>query len=706
MKILDRYNLCLRTAALAALLLGSGCTKDEVDLVVGEKGTSQSVYLSSKAGTETVRIESDSPWKVYLSPETRTWASIENSDSGVGNGSFAVSYRTNDGFPRRGTVLVESESRRVIDTVYLMQYGVTPLLELLETQIEQSSVSTTTECRVDTNIPLPLREQVTCRVVYPEAGPTDWIRIDTLTEVLRFTVADNLDFQPRSAEIRLGFTDEWGEVYVTSCSVQQGIPGGTPETREITFEELRALISGNEGEMLIEEDIAVSGVVISDCTSPNMVALPMPAAKTRPDISASGPNYRTAYMQNADGSLGLMLETADASQNNMKRYDRIKLWCKGLTLRKAAAPECYVLSGVTLNHFVTKTAGTAADLPAKRRFIDELTDRDLYTYVTLKRSMMAVRTGRFAPVHCNYFTSYNAYYPNIVLDRHGSMIYLMTNTGCTYCYDEMPDGEGTVSGIIVHEPYTFFDKDGDIGAYQIRPVTREDIALAESDSEAFSAVAVEWAPNGSNAGTGNVREYAYPQYPYPANAEGKAHCVVASTGSGLSFMSTYAWLNWGTAYRAKADGNALANMAWGHAQMWNTSSDTGNSMLFEFSTQGLASDQCSFVFAFRYYSGQGALRYWTAEYSLDGHAWNPLGDFTVPDQGYWSNMQPEQLSGDKNVCLSVPAEILGRDVAWIRLRPVSDKIGTSTGYDSATIAANGTMSAAFVVSYAALRYNK
>ena len=58
MKILDRYNLCLRTAALAALLLGSGCTKDEVDLVVGEKGTSQSVYLSSKAGTETVRIES------------------------------------------------------------------------------------------------------------------------------------------------------------------------------------------------------------------------------------------------------------------------------------------------------------------------------------------------------------------------------------------------------------------------------------------------------------------------------------------------------------------------------------------------------------------------------------------------------------------------------------------------------------------------
>jgi len=45
-------------------------------------------------------------------------------------------------------------------------------------------------------------------------------------------------------------------------------------------------------------------------------------------------------------------------------------------------------------------------------------------------------------------------------------------------------------------------------------------------------------------------------------------------------------------------------------------------------------------------------------------------------------------------------------VAWIRLRPVQNKIGTATTYDTATIASNGQVANAFTVSYAALRYNK
>lgn len=715
MKNISTNHILLAGAlALAALLCGNGCSKDDTEPVIGSKGTSKSVYVSSEAGSQTIRVESDSPWQVRLTSETREWVSVGESDTGGGNtsGSFDVNYRTNDGFPRRGTILVESGSRQVIDTVYLMQYGTTPLLQFLDKEYTYSSVSATGECRIDTNIPEPNREQLACEVIYPSEGPTDWIQVDDIAESLRFTVADNLAFEPRSAEIRLHFTDGWGETYTTACSISQGIPGGTPNTREVTFEELRALIAGSEGELSIEDDIAISGTVISDCSSPNMAALPMPAPKTRPDVSESGPNYRTAYLQNADASLGLMLETTTAEQNNMKRYEKIKLWCKGLTLTKRSNPERYVLSNVTQEHFVTKVAGTAEEMPKKRRFIDELTDNDLYTFVTLKRCMMALRTGRFAPVHFNYFANANpastfiAYYPNVVIDRHGSTIHLMTNTGCDYRYDELPDGEGTISGILVHESYTFFDKDGDIGRYQIRNLTREEIALEESDANAFSAVAVEWAPNGSNSGAGNTREYAYPQYPHPATSDGKAHCLAASTGSGLSFISTYAWLAWGTSYRAEPSGSAVSNTGWGHAQLWNTATNTGHAILFEFSTQGIVSDQCAFAFACRYNSGQGCLRYWTAEYSVDGDEWKALGDFTIPDQGNWSNMQPEQLSGDKYICLNVPAEILGQSVAWIRLRPVSDKIGTATEYDSGTIASNGTMSSALLISYAALRYNK
>ena len=233
-------------------------------------------------------------------------------------------------------------------------------------------------------------------------------------------------------------------------------------------------------------------------------------------------------------------------------------------------------------------------------------------------------------------------------------------------------------------------------------MTREDIALDESADNVFSAVAVEWSPDGSK----DPRAYAFPQYPHPATDSGQAHCVAATTGSGLSFMSTYAWLAVGSAYRAAENGLTINNASWGHKQLWDTAKNTGNSLIFEFSTQGVSSTQCSFVFTCRYHSAQGGLRYWTAEYSLDGDNWKKLTDFTVPDNGNWGNMQPEQLSGDKNVWMQVPTEILGQSVAWIRLRPVQNKIGTATTYDTATIASNGQVANAFTVSYAALRYNK
>ena len=112
----------------------------------------------------------------------------------------------------------------------------------------------------------------------------------------------------------------------------------------MTFEEVRGLIAEAEGEITLDQDIAVSGTVISDWASPNMAGSPMPKAAEKPDL---GINDCTAYMQNADASLGLALVTTDAQQNNLQRYDKLKLWCKGLTLTKRSNPERYTLSGVT-----------------------------------------------------------------------------------------------------------------------------------------------------------------------------------------------------------------------------------------------------------------------------------------------------------------------------------------------------------------------
>ena len=66
------------------------------------------------------------------------------------------------------------------------------------------------------------------------------------------------------------------------------------------------------------------------------------------------------------------------------RYDRVQLLLKGAVLHGENDPDRYELSGITTSMIVGRTAGTAADIPVKEKYISELTDDDMYTYVTLK----------------------------------------------------------------------------------------------------------------------------------------------------------------------------------------------------------------------------------------------------------------------------------------------------------------------------------
>ena len=367
-----RFSLICAFAA-SALLLGGGCSEDETEPAIGSKGVSSEVFVSSDAGSRTIKVETSGPWQARLTPETRLWVSVDGADSGETGGSLNLNYRTNNSLPRKGTILVSSARQQVVDTIYLMQYGTTPLLEFKYIGKQYSSVSTIDSVAIDTNI--PLSKKIYWTVVYDEnsaAEPwADSVSYAQDFKYFRFRIADNKKFEPRAARFRLRFRDDWGEDHTTYFTAYQGIPGGTAETREMTFEELRGLIAEAEGEITLDQDIAVSGTVISDWASPNMAGSPMPKAAEKPDL---GINDCTAYMQNADASLGIALVTTDAGQNNLSRYDKLKLWCKGLTLTKRSNPERYTLSGVTQDHIVTKEAGTAEELPAKRRFIDQLTD--------------------------------------------------------------------------------------------------------------------------------------------------------------------------------------------------------------------------------------------------------------------------------------------------------------------------------------------
>ncbi|MEB3375295.1 hypothetical protein SFC43_25825 [Bacteroides sp. CR5/BHMF/2] len=82
----------------------------------------------------------------------------------------------------------------------------------------------------------------------------------------------------------------------------------------------------------------------------------------------------------------------------------------------------------------------------------------------------------------------------LVHDNQGQSIFLMTNTDCPYRRDGnvLPQGSGTVAGIIIHEDYTRFENGGDIGLYQMRHLSREDIKIDPSKSNSFSTIIAEW----------------------------------------------------------------------------------------------------------------------------------------------------------------------------------------------------------------------
>ena len=305
-----RFSLICAFAA-SALLLGGGCSEDETEPAISSKGVSSEVFVSSDAGSRTIKVETSGPWQARLTPETRLWVSVDGADSGETGGSLNLNYRTNNSLPRKGTILVSSARQQVVDTIYLMQYGTTPLLEFKYIGKQYSSVSTIDSVAIDTNI--PLSKKIYWTVVYDEnsaAEPwADSVSYAQDFKYFRFRIADNKKFEPRAARFRLRFQDDWGEDHTTYFTAYQGIPGGTAETREMTFEELRGLIAEAEGEITLDQDIAVSGTVISDWASPNMAGSPMLKAAAKPDL---GINDCTAYMQNADASLGLALVTTDA----------------------------------------------------------------------------------------------------------------------------------------------------------------------------------------------------------------------------------------------------------------------------------------------------------------------------------------------------------------------------------------------------------
>ncbi len=494
---------------VSSVILWSACQVDDAaEVVLVELGTPVKAYnLEAEGGRLDLAIYSNSSYRVELDRDA-DWLSL-GATSGNGDGILTVTAPMNEGFRRMAGVVLCSNLDERRDTITVRQKG------LLETTLAIENTSLIghgeggqTITPITTNIPF---EDFKVTINYYDGE--GWITgVDIRDGNLSVTTDANPDpVKVRTATILFSYVDGWGVEFTLPVNFTQ------KNAKEILGE----LISFRNlfdyyTEGTIVDDILIDGIVVSNTAGGNAGENEQ---KTTSSIDYSG-SKTTVYLEAEDGSLGVALRTASEEDNIFNQYDHVQLRLSGAGVTVYHDPERHVLTGITKSMVVSQVTGNASQVPVKEKAFKDLSDDDIYTYVSLTNVEFPIRKGSISPINEGYSIGGNAdrisKFPLLVRDKDGKSFYMYTNTVCVYRNDgtRLPYGGGKLSGIIVHERFSRFDwKDGadlldieddpelgNIGRYQIRHQTKEDIWAGMKDSveDSFSALLTEyryWNPD-------------------------------------------------------------------------------------------------------------------------------------------------------------------------------------------------------------------
>ena len=715
--------------------------------VAAEGGDIEVSYVSNKPGTMSLINQDDAAWV------TLGATAFEN------DGSVKVNVRPNTGFPRRADILFDTQSRK--DTVSVLQYGT----EEEKFYIAAGSMlvynGTGEPCSFTTDINVPL-DKIGVEIICSEE---DWIKDYHLeSNAFTFRTDDNPDKDyTRRGVIVLTYTDGWNQKRESRVTVIQARADNNIGS-VWTAEELRSKASeaGTTG-FTLPEDALVEGYIVSTTEFGQSGQLEQLDIAQGTGVIDYDLNDLTYYLESLDGKYGFRLETESAVTGELNRNSRVCLKIGGAVVKEETGPDddspkFYSITGIKVNELTLTASDATNDLPKKEKYISELTDDDIYTFVTLKDCEIPMRKGPFTPLNEGYTktvssANYIAKYPMIFRDKQGSSMYLMTNITCTYRRDgnRMPYGSGNISGVIVHEVYRAFNEPakGNIGRYQLRHMCREDIAL-DMDVNEVSNILVEFRyqqkpaigvktelpgallatygkgelshtyDNGSSIGT-HSSNYSF-FYLGPCGAKYDGVCdnncgIILEDGTDYPVLTDAQKSTKNYNYQGKGGYTHSANLSWTSQYWWDSSNDRGYSWIVAFSTEGIASDKVSMQLAMwnNHYSGR-APHYWEVAYSTttpdcdNTGAWTKVGEFALPDVIYTSDLKEWKSAGTKTLDLPLPLEILGNEHVYIRVTPSNNKAyyyGKST-YDSGTInnKDKGSNYGCTTMDYFAVRYNK
>ncbi|RBL88556.1 hypothetical protein DF182_18430 [Chitinophaga flava] len=641
------------------------------------------VQVGAGADTTRIIVYADGDWNMELAAET-PWLQLQTS-SGHGKGNALIEVKDNSGqLPRAAKLVVKGGGKS--DTIVLQQKGITPLLAITDETAQTIANGGTYKSAINTNIPLDL---MTVGYGYDSSGTTNWVSgLQIKDGYLFFKVDTNQLATARSVALRLSYLDALGTTTRDTILIKQQ-PGMSYEG---AIQKDFAYVKQTLANGVINENIYVEGVVVSDKGHPNIARnLNTPANKHNLDKTE---NSIAVYVQSLDGSSGLYFRTKTPGDNIFNFNDRVKIWLKGTSIQQLPNPSRTIISDLDVVHIMKKDVGTGV-LQPREKYMSQLTDNDLYTYVKLKEVEISVPSGSFTNINEGYTARMDCY-PTSIRDIQGSSMYMLTNLDVAYRRDgkRVPQGSGNITGILVHEEYERYG--GDIGRYSIRHLKREDIALNDDRNNGFSNVLAEWSRFKT--------EYATT----PTDAQ---HPLTPDIGTGRIYQSGKKWLDYTangisgtTDYNAliqepTTNKGAVANGGWGAKGWWNNTTNTGEYWAIEMSTAGISTPVSLQIEG---NTDIGGPRNFVAEWSADNTSWNSLGSFTFEDVANWSNTLLTQVAGYKVLNFQLPQAASGQDHLYVRLRVANKNVGTTTAASGGTLSTTASCRLVHV----SVKYNK
>jgi len=448
--------------------------------------------------------------------------------------------------------------------------------------------------------------------------------------------------------------------------------------------------------------------------------------------TATSENYRTAYIQNEDATYGFCIKgRSKAMFSQLKMGDRITFNLKGTTICKTGTG-MYVISNLEQNNVLRCYSAGATALKSKPRFLNELTDADLCTYVTLKDCEFLFKDGAYI----NIYETYAQKAPNnaisnpnesmdgwasLLCDSKGNTIYTVANTATSWRRNGkgVPSGKGTVSGTLLADPFPRYSA-FPIG-YQIRCMNETYYNMSEPSNYKIIA---EWNWN-------NQR----PEFNTTSGARKTLDnsAIVADLGEGKLFCEVSGNIIRDRDYNNPrieklSDNNSKGEkgiVTYGAMSIrtsacnwWNWEKNEGKGIVAVFSTEDIKGEHLIFGFTF----GGGNLdpetsvyfpAYWKIQYSIDGETYRDVDGKEIscrsvpwywgrPIKGQYYSLSYECGLGYTDHMVVLPADCFGQKSVYVKVIPArrnaatysvtsSDKAAITKGFTKTTVVSFGSI---------------